>query len=319
MYPTVRQARTDDYDDIVAFAKQVWEDRPETVDYIPDVFREWVETDGPTQRTVVAEADGAAVGLCQAVMLTDHEAWLQGMRVDPDYRGEGLGLAMVEHLFEWATETGGTVARNMVFSWNDAGLGQSVASGFEPVTSFRFAHPEPRELSAETIVENDPAAAWSYWTASEARDHLVGLALDPDQPWALSELRRDRLHRLADEETVFAVKGDGTRGMACRTGTDSADGESLAEYAVGAWDDRDGAEALFDAIRADAAALGVDGTRVLIPETPRHVAETAAVRVELADWPDRDTSAYPRLPVSDECSDALSEPRNEQAGVGRTA
>jgi len=34
---------------------------------------------------------------------------------------------------------------------------------------------------------------------------------------------------------------------------------------------------------------------------------------------DRDTSAYPRLSVSDECSDALPEPRSEQAGVERTA
>ena len=33
---------------------------------------------------------------------------------------------------------------------------------------------------------------------------------------------------------------------------------------------------------------------------------------------DRDTSAHPRLPVSDECSDVLSEPRSEQAGVKRT-
>ena len=31
------------------------------------------------------------------------------------------------------------------------------------------------------------------------------------------------------------------------------------------------------------------------------------------------TSAYPRLPVSKECSDTLSEPRSEQAGVERTA
>ena len=30
---------------------------------------------------------------------------------------------------------------------------------------------------------------------------------------------------------------------------------------------------------------------------------------------DRDTSAYPRLPVSDERSDTPSDPRNEQAGV----
>gem|GEM_PF-4425221 len=35
-------------------------------------------------------------------------------------------------------------------------------------------------------------------------------------------------------------------------------------------------------------------------------------------YPDRDTSAYPRISVSDECSDTLSEPRSEQAGVERT-
>ena len=75
--------------------------------------------------------------------------------------------------------------------------------------------------------------------------------------------------------------------MACRTGQrDGPDGDRLAEYAVGAWDDREAAGVLFDAIRADAADLDVDGTRVLLPETPRHVAEAAAVRADLADWPD---------------------------------
>ena len=294
MDPTVRQARLADTDDVVAFTEQVWRDRLETVDYIPDVFESWVEGDGPDQHTVVAEGDGAAAGLCQAVMLTDHEAWFQGMRVDPDHRGEGVGLAMVEHCFEWARERGATVGRNMVFSWNDAGLGQSLAAGFAPDTSFRFAHPEPdadagsdTDAGDATTVETDPAAAWHYWTASDARTHLSGLALDPDQAWALSELSRERLHRLADEATVFAVKDGGTNGMACRTGQrEGPDGDRLAEYAVGAWDDRTAAAALFDAIRADAAALGVDGTRVLLPETPRHVAAAAVVRAELADWPD---------------------------------
>ncbi|WP_254272095.1 GNAT family N-acetyltransferase [Haloarcula marina] len=293
MSPTVRQARLDDYDDIVAFATEVWADREDTVDYIPEVFESWVESDGPTQRTVVAEVGGTAAGLCQAVMLTDHEAWFQGIRVDPDHRGEGLGVAMVHDLFEWASDRGATVGRNMVFSWNDAGLGQSITTGFEPITSFRWAHPSPRATDSEAdgdglIVEADPAAAWSYWTGSEGRTTLSGLALDPGQTWALSELTRERLHRLAEEQAVFAVKGDGTRGMACRVRetVDPTADETLAEYAVGTWDDRDAARALFDAIRTDAAELGVDGTRVLIPETPRHVAQAASVRADLADWPD---------------------------------
>jgi len=177
----------------------------------------------------------------------------------------------------------------MVFSWNDAGLGQSVAAGFAPATSFRFAHPEPRaDAEPDVLVTNDTAAAWSYWTASDARSHLSGLALDPDRAWTLSELTRERLYRLADEESVFAVTADGTVGMACRTATrpEPSGVGTLAEYAVGAWDDREAAAALFDAIRADAGDLGVEGTRVLIPETPRHVAEAAAVRADLADWPD---------------------------------
>jgi len=287
MAPTVRQARLDDESDVVAFTEQVWSERPDTVDYIPDVFARWVESDSPDQRTVVTEVDGAAAGVCQGLMLTDHEAWLQGMRVDPAHRGAGLGLAMVKNLFAWARERGATVARNMVFSWNDAGLGQSVAAGFEPVTSFRFAHPGPGDRGpAELRVASDPAAAWSYWTASDGRDHLAGLAIDPDRPWAVSELTRDAPHDLADDHAVLAVTDDGTRGLACRRGVvDEGDGP-LAEYAVGAWADRDAAAALFDAISADAAGLDVGGTRVLIPETPRHVAEAAAVRADLADWPD---------------------------------
>ncbi|MBX0295157.1 GNAT family N-acetyltransferase [Haloarcula nitratireducens] len=292
MQPTVRQARADDYEDVVAFAEKVWADRPETADYIPDVFREWVESDGSAQRTVVVEADGAAAGVCQAVLLTESEAWFQGIRVDPAHRGEGFGLRMVDRLMDWASERGATVGRNMVFSWNDAGLGQSIAAGFDPLAEFRWAHPEPggsgETPPADLVVESDPAAAWSYWTDSDARTALSGLALDPEQTWALSELTRERLHALADEQAVFTVKGDGTRGMAARVRetVDPTADETLAEYAVGTWTDLDAAAALFEAVRADAADLGVDGTRVLLPETPRHAAEAAAVRASLADWPD---------------------------------
>ena len=288
MSPRVRQARHEDYDDVAAFTVDVWPDR-EMVDYIPDVFERWVDSDGADQRTVVAEAaDGSVVGLCQGLLLSDTEAWLQGMRIAPDHRGSGHGLAMVEDLFAWARENGATVARNMVFSWNGAGLGQSVAAGFEPTCEFRWAHPDPRDAAPSMAVASDPAAAWSYWTHSDARTALSGLALDPGQSWALSELTRATLARLADEAAVFAVKAAGTRGMACRVRTteDPAGDGSLAEYAVGAWADADAAAALFDAIRSDAATLGVDRTRVLIPETPRHVAEAAAARAGISEWPD---------------------------------
>ena len=62
--------------------------------------------------------------------------------------------------------------------------------------------------------------------------------------------------------------------------------EHWAEYGVGAWDDLDAARALFDAICTDAAELGADRTRTLIPETPRHVSDVAAARVAVSGEPD---------------------------------
>ncbi|AEM56291.1 N-acetyltransferase GCN5 [Haloarcula hispanica N601] len=284
MSPTVRTARHDDYDDIVELTSDVWADRA-MADYIPDVFRDWVDDDGADRKTLVVDVDGHAVGLAQAVMLTETEAWFQGMRIDSDYRGQGLGSLLTDHLIEWAADAGASVGRSMVFSWNEAGLGQSLAAGFEAVTSFRWVHPEPRDETPGMTVGNDPATAWRYWQESDGRDVLSGLALDSGESWALSTLTRDTLDRLATDQAVLTV-GDKPRGLACRVRTTEADGERLAEYAVGVWSDVDAARALFTAIAADAATLGVDGTRVLIPETPRHVAQAAYASGNIDGRPD---------------------------------
>jgi len=285
MSPTVRTARHDDYDDVVELTSDVWPDRA-MADYIPDVFHDWVDADGPGRKTLVVDVDGHAVALCQAVMLTDTEAWFQGMRVDPAHRGKGFGTMLTERLIEWAADAGASVGRNMVFSWNEAGLGQSLAAGFEPVTSFRWVHPEPRDETSEMDVGREPAAAWGYWQESDGRDVLSGLALDSGESWALSALTREALNQLATEQAVLTVGDDEPRGMACRVRTTEADGDRLAEYAVGVWSDVDAARALFAAIATDAATLGVDATRVLIPESPRHVAQAAYAGGNIDDRPD---------------------------------
>lgn len=294
---TVRQAREADYEDVVAFTEDTWPER-DGGDYIPRVFHEWVETDGPDQRTFVAEAGGDVAGICQCVLLGDHEAWAQGMRVHPDVRGHGVSSRINDAAFSWAADRGATVCRNMVFSWNVAGLGGARAAGFDPVTEFRWAHPDP---DADATGPDDrrlveaPDAAWTAWTGSEARDALAGLALDGGESWALSDLTREDLHRAADDARVFAVtRGSGKDGRA--TGMtfrvrdyereEDGDAERWVEYGVGAYEDVATARALFAAIARDAAALGADRTRVLLPETARHVTDAAYARADLAEDPD---------------------------------
>jgi len=295
---TVRQARMDDHDAVAAFTEDTWEGG----DYVPQVFTEWVESDGPTQRTFVADVDGrdgegGVAGLVSIVLVSETEAWGQGLRVNPTYRGRGISTAMTYAGFEWAREQGATVIRNMVFSWNDAGLGQSRHVGYRPTTEFRYVHPDPEEgvperprASEELAVSNDPDLAWSYWTDSAARDHLRGLGMTTRESWALSTVTREDLHRIADETAVFAVESDdGVRGASYRTRTferGDEDPTTWAEYGVGAWADLSAARALLDAIAEDAAELGAERTRVLVPETARYVSDAAYLRVEVADEPD---------------------------------
>ena len=291
----IRQAEPDDYEAVARFTRETWADR-DADDYIPRIYHEWIAGDGERQRTFVADAGDDIAGICQGVVLSEYEAWAQGMRVNPDFRGRGLSTKLNDALFAWARERGATVCRNMVFSWNVAGLGGSRAVGFDPGTEFRWAHPEPdpaRGASDSSYeLRTNPDAAWGYWQRSDARTALAGLALDAEESWAVSELTRERLHRAAEETRVFAVRrAERTRGMAYRVRDyeredDEGNSERWAEYGVGAWADLDTARALFGAISADAAELDADRTRVLIPETPRHVSDAAAARVDLSGEPD---------------------------------
>ena len=285
----LRAARHDDYEDVVSFTEDTWADR-DREDYLPRLYHDWIE--GEDRRTVVAEVDGELAGIAQSVLLSDWEAWNQGLRVHPEHRGEGVSAAITEALFDWARRRGATAARIMVFSWNAAGLGQARATGYDPVTEFRWVRPEP-DPGAErgAAIGADPDAAWRFWTESAAREALAGLAIDAGESWALSRLTRADLRAAADDDRLLVVQDGGTRGFAHRVREYEREGDSgettrWAEYGVGAWADAESGAALLAAISRDAADRGADRTRVAIPETAAAVSDAGRARAEIADEPD---------------------------------
>lgn len=283
----IREAEASDVEDVVAFTEDTWEGG----DYIPRVFEDWVESGDDSRATFVADLDGEAVGLVQFTLVSGYEAWTQGMRVAPAARGHGVGRALNATGFRWARRRGATVVRNMIFSWNVQGLGLARALGFEPVASFRWTYPVA-DSDADVMgdVVADPDAAWAYWTTSTTRELLAGLALDTEESWCLSELDRDRLATAAADDALIVVQDQGTAAFAYRNRVFDREyeGEEVphAEYGVGAWRDLQAARDLYGAISRDAASVGADRCRVLVPEDPMVVSDTAAARVEVGDDPD---------------------------------
>jgi GNAT superfamily N-acetyltransferase len=283
---TIREATQDDYDGVAAIASETWDGD----DYLTDVYPDWLK--GENKYTLVATVNDQVAGIAQIVLLSEHEAWGQGLRTAPEHRGKGISEAITYNLFDWARDQGAVVSRAMVFSWNQAGLGQSRATGYDPVSEFRWLRPDPEASSLASTVTHDPAAAWAYWTTCEANDALGGLTLSMDESWAVQELTPAMLRRAANETTVLTVTDDeGTHGFSYRTRTferetDDGETEKHAEYGVAAWDDLDTARTLIDATKADAAAIGADRTRVLIPETPQYVSDSAFLRANIGEEPD---------------------------------
>ncbi len=301
---TIRPATHDDYEGVAVFTEDTWSDRGGS-DYIPSVYHDWIEKDDAA--TLLADAGDRIAGIAQIVVLSSDEAWAQGMRVNPQDRGRGISVAVNTALFDWAREHGATVARNMVFSWNVAGLGASYAAGFRPCTAFRWSHPTPDPDASgadghETVA--DPSVAWRAWADSDARRSLEGLALDLGESWAMRELTPDLLAAAAagsddaDGTAVLAVRrSGGAVGCAFRTRTfertDDDTGETTlhAEYGVGTWADPEAGRELLAAVARDAAAVGADRTRVLLPETARHVMEASYLRADVGEEPDFVTAA----------------------------
>lgn len=282
----LRPARVEDHDDIVAFTRDTWPER-ELEDYLPRTFRAWAESDDDATRTLVADDGGDAVGVIQGVHLTGREAWVQALRVHPDYRDRGLARRLTDAILSWARERGAVVCRNLVFSWNVASLSLARSLGFDPATEFRWARIDADADAAPALdVCADPDAGWTFWSDSAARDHLRGLTIHPSEAWTLSELRPADLERAAEADGLFVVQGDGTRGLAIRNRVFEADDDRWTEYAVGAWADLDAARALVAAIARDAARLDAGRARMLVPETPRFVTDAAAARADVSGDPD---------------------------------
>lgn len=302
---SLREATLDDHEAVQTITADTWPERAGQ-DYLGQVYPRWLDAGDRPKHTLVADHDGTAIAIAQCVMLTDGEAWGQGLRVHPEFRGHGLSRRLSAALFEWAREQGATVVRAMVHAWNEAGLGQSRATGYRPAGTFRWVHPtvgtddrasahleETRrpwlDRPPAATVEADPAAAWRAFQGSDHAHVLGGLGLSLDESWAVSELTPARLERAAEETEVFAVRTDaGTAAMSYRSRTfertdDEGETDLVAEYGAATWTDTGAAARLLDAIARDAADIGADRIRVAVPDTPDAVSTAALCRATVAE------------------------------------
>ncbi len=110
----IRPARAGDRDAVLAFATATWS----WGDYLAEVWDRWLADE--MGLLAVGEADGRVVGVDKLTLLTPTEAFFEGLRIDPAYRGRGYAQAFQNYMLAEAARRGARTVRLLTAHDNSA-------------------------------------------------------------------------------------------------------------------------------------------------------------------------------------------------------
>ncbi len=193
----MRRGRASDRDAVAALSARAW---PYGEDYVPVVWDEW-ERDA-NGLLLVLERDGVLVAVSKVTFLAPHEAWLEGLRVDPAHRRRGLAGWILRVSLAGAGERGATVARFGTAADNVAIHRAAARQGFEVVVTLDcYSAPAQAGVNPSRVLSPcDLRQAWellrrspdwalmhglyeTYWTWPELTKERLGAALAAGRVW----------------------------------------------------------------------------------------------------------------------------------------
>jgi GNAT superfamily N-acetyltransferase len=272
----IRRARPEDRPAMERICAHTWD----TGDYIPEVWDEWLAgEDGPL---LVAElGDIGVVSLNKVTHQPEGQFWLEGMRVDPDYRGRGVARRCLDYNLAYARERGGRVVRLSTGDYNTPVHKMVAHVGMERVTTglLRTAEALPGERRPAVLGPAVGDAVARFWQQSDVLRQNAGLY---SRDWAWQELSAEQLAAMLGRGEVVAETAPGG-GLAAVATIHHYPGDD--EMWVGIADGEPGAvQALALAIRAQAAVAGAHVARIMLPPVPWLQAAFEAAGYGVGDW-----------------------------------
>jgi len=285
-----RPARPGDGAAVLAFTSHTWE----WGDYIADVWQTWLAD--PEGELCVGELDDRVVAVGKLSLLASREGWLEGQRVDPAFRQQGIALALTGYLTERAQQLELRVLRLATHSANTAVHRIAARLGYHRVATVAPFASDGLGAGAPTLAvlqENHYSEIQNWLGRSPILRAAGGLF---GRGWAWQELTAKRVHGLLAEGQVLGLLGPqgGLRAFAV-LGSRGRLGEPMEGLEVGYVDgDWRALEDLALGLRGAAVARGADTVHLMLIDEPtlRSVFQAAGFRNELEG---RDLWVYERV------------------------
>lgn len=186
----VRPARAEDKANILAFCRNTFS----WGDYIPDVWDDWLMFAGG--QLLIATVNEQPAGVVHVALLENNVAWMEGMRVNPDYRRQGVARVLNARAVEFARERSCVAAQLVTSTKNVAAQAMLEASNYRRAVRFNEWQTEPQagDLSIWRVATaNDIENILTIWNASDIR--AASRQVIPTRHWHWTPISKARLYK----------------------------------------------------------------------------------------------------------------------------
>lgn len=199
---TFRLVRAQDKDRVLAFTLNTWGDDED--DYIKDVFDEWLAD--PRGEFTAAMLDDRVVGISKLTDMGNDEWWLEGLRIDPANRRQGIASAFNRYHVDLAKRLGGKVVRYMTGGQNAGSQAIGARAGFQHIVTYCAQLAEASEsfpLPTLLMLEDVPALA--RWVDSPLMRYQHGVY---HKAWTAKTLTVAELRSGIEAQLVYGLKDE---------------------------------------------------------------------------------------------------------------
>lgn len=195
----IRKANQADKSPVLEFCRNTWPGG----DYIADVWDHWLRD--RKGRLIVATVGGVPVGIAHGYLQNKDVMWLEGLRVDPYHRGQGIAGRLNLFLTKYAREKGAKIARLCTGSVNRASQKHVEKVGFNLKRTFQRLDSK-KGLRTTPKITKIRKFSVTHWEWLEKRPELEDFGEMYSTGWTWRPLTRESLKNLAEKRHVLLTR-----------------------------------------------------------------------------------------------------------------